>query len=277
MKSSTKKLLLISFFAGLVIIFILVGKTDIYFKNGGLHRSDLKARLQKMEMQYEAELTKDFSSNEIQNLKIIVDSESVKLCSGDRFSVYICHMIHLDQQPVVHLKNKTLTLKAFAQKEDYLAFRPKMEVIIPADAKLKSLSITNKNGKTKIDNLQTKTTKLELGEGNFTCEKFTSQTMKIKAQNEDIKFYQVNLKNLNLKNQKGDLDLVKLTTIKPSIIKNGTGDITLTNATTPGLDINTAIGKVQIYGKNQKQTRYKAGNKKRMLKVQTNSGDIKVG
>jgi hypothetical protein len=269
-----KKFLPVGGVLTLVLVFIFVSNTDIYLKNGGLHRSNLKARLQKMEMQYETEFAKDFSNEEISNLKINVDSETVKIHSGNKFKVYIRHLIQPDQRPIVNWKNRTLTLNAFAKKAEYFTFRPKVEVTIPAEKKLSELTITNQNGKTNIDNFQIETAKLKLGDGSLSCQKLTSKTLKITAQSGEIRFNKVNLSSLNLENKKGDIDLAKLTTTKSSIIKNGNGDITLKKLTTPGLDLNTAMGKVQIYGK--KQTRYKNGNKKATLKVQTNVGDIEV-
>jgi DUF4097 and DUF4098 domain-containing protein YvlB len=229
-----------------------------------------------MEMQYETELTKDFTKNDIKNLKIEVNSEAVKIHSGDKFKVYIRFLISSDQRPVLYLKNKTLSLKSFTKKLDYLAFHPKVEITIPTKIKLDKLMITNKNGKTDIQNLQTQTTKLKLNNGDLTCKKFTNKTLKITAQNENIRFNKVNLKRLNLENEKGNIDLYKLTITKLSTIKNGDGDIILTKTTTPGLDISTLMGKMQIYGKRPKKLRYKTGNRNLMLKVQTNTGDIEV-
>ncbi|MDR1521270.1 MAG: DUF4097 domain-containing protein [Streptococcaceae bacterium] len=276
MKFTTKKLLLINVFVVIVVIFILVSNKDFYLKGGNLHQSNLKTRLQKMEMQYETKLTKDFTKNDIKNLEIKANSEVVKIYSGNKFKVYIRHLIHKDQKPVLYLKNKTLSLKTFTKKADYLVFRPKIEITIPIKTKLNNLTITNKNAKTDIDSLQIKTTKLRLYNGILICKKFTNKTLKIIAQNEEIRFNKVNLKSLNLENKKGDIDLYKLTITKLSTIKNIDGDITLTKATAPGLDISTKMGKVQIYGKNQKKLRYKAENRNLMLKVQTNIGDIEV-
>ncbi|MDR1013109.1 MAG: DUF4097 domain-containing protein [Lactobacillales bacterium] len=272
MKFTTKKLLLIS---GLVI-FVLVGNRDFYLKNGSLQQSNLKTRLQKMEMQYETELTRDFTKNNIQNLKINVDNENVKIHAGNSFKVYICYLINTDQKPLIHLKDNTLNVKAFTEKADYLAFRPKMEVTIPAKKKLNKLTITKQNGKIDMQNLQIETTKLKLHTGNFTCKKFISKKLKIIAKNENINFNKVNLNRLNLENQKGDIDLYKLTTTKLSHIKNDNGDITLKKFNTPGLDVSTAMGKVQIQGRRQKESRYKTGNKKLTLKIQTNAGDIEL-